>query len=152
MNKNGLINFLIKARTETYAGGKGKVKPILKGSKQLEYKEGNFFYRDIYYVGDRIFSGLEVVYFKQKPVFSISYFGNYKKATEKEIDDILRRALIENKDKTRLWHNVKWKYKNYKYICKSQNRKSIDEIGGEEKILKDKKIIYHFYYAGGVLI
>lgn len=149
MNKDKLQKFLISARTKTYAGGGGKVQPLLSGSDQLEYREGNFFYRDIYYAGNGIFMGLEVVYYNDKPAWSMCYYGNFKKVSEEEIDNILRKALIENWQTTRLWNYVEWTKENYKYVCVPDYQGSIEEMAGSEKIFKNNEQIYYFYYAGG---
>ena len=151
MNKVKLQEFLIKARTNTYAKGKGKVKPALLGSEQLEYKEKSWLYRDVYFIGNGIFAGLETIYFQKKPVWSMSYFGNFKSLSEQEIDKILRKALIENANKTRLWNLVEWEFENYKYICEPDSKAHIDELGGSEKILKNDQQVYFFYYAGGFI-
>lgn len=151
MNKKELTNFLLKARIKTYAGKGGKVKSAFKGSDQLEYSQGKWFYRDIYYTGKGTFMGLDTVYYDNKPVWSSSYYGNYKKMTEKEIDDVLRKALIENWKTTRIWERVEWAYKNYKYICEPDFNGSIEELGGTEKIFKNNKQVYTFYYAGSIL-
>ncbi len=146
-----LLPFLLLARTKTYAGNGGKVKPAFKGSDQLEYKEGKYFYRDIYYTGKGIFTGLEAVYFGNKPVWAMSYAGDFKKMTEQEIDSVLRRALRENWRTARLWHKVAWKSGDYRYICTPNPASSINEIAGAEKILRKGREVYSFYYAGGVV-
>ncbi|MBI1982448.1 MAG: hypothetical protein HYY87_02450 [Candidatus Levybacteria bacterium] len=152
MDKKEALSFLLKARSKTYAGGKGEVRPVFPKLHQLEYREKDFLYRDIYNMGNGIFMGFENVYFKNKPVISTSYFGNFVKTTEEEVDKILRRALIENWETTRLWHNVEWKSKNYTYLCEADTSSgSLDEFSGSEKILKDTKQIYYFYYAGGFI-
>ena len=73
MDKKKLISFLIDARSNTYAGGGGKVKPAFSGSTQLEYKKGGWLYRDVYNLGNKIFMGIETVYLKSKPVWSIKF-------------------------------------------------------------------------------
>ena len=151
MNKVKLQEFLIKARTKTYASGEGKVKPVLLGSVQLEYKEKGWLYRDVYFIGNGIFAGLETIYFQKKPVWSMSYFGNFKSLSEEEIDRILRKALTENANKTRLWNLVEWEFENYKYICEADSKSNINELGGSEKILKNDQQVYFFYYAGGFI-
>lgn len=151
MNKKELERFLIEARTKTYAGDGGKVKPTFKDSTQLEFEKGDFLYRDVYYVGNGIFAGLETVYFKEKPVFSMSYFGNFKGMSEEEVDKILRKALTENREKARLWYDVNWKEGKYKYECSADMKGGIDEIGGSESISKNDKQIYYLYYAGGII-
>jgi len=151
MDKKKLHDFLVKARTKTYAGGGGKVKAAFPGAFQLEYAEGDWFYRDIYNMGNGVFAGLETVYFKNKPVWSDSYYGNFKEMTEKEIDSILRSALVANKDTTRLWNKVEWKKDGFTYFCTPDSSGSIDEAGGLEEVYKGKKRVYFLYYAGAFI-
>ena len=151
MDKKQLQPFLVKARSKTYAAGGGKVKPVFRGSTQHEFKENKWLYRDVYYVGNGLFMGLESVYFGEKPVWSMSYYGNFQKMTERQIDEILRRALIENKEKTRLWYKVEWKNSGYKYLCTPDGPGSIDKMGGMEEIYKGKEKVYFFFYAGGFI-
>lgn len=151
LDKEKLLQFLLKARTKTYAGASGEVEPAFKSSKQLEHKKGNWFYRDVYYTGNGIFMGLEVIHYQQKPVWAMSYYGNFKEMSEEEIDSILREALLENRQNTRIWKKVEWKKDEYKYICEPDFECSIQELAGMEKILKDGKEIYHFLYAGGLI-
>lgn len=150
MNKNDLTQFLLKARTKTYAGDSGNVEPAFKDSFQLEFKDRNWLYRDVYNNGNGIFVGLETVYFENKPVWSMSYFGNYKKLSEEEVDKVLRKSLIEKKDEARLWYEVYYKTGEYKYECEGYG--GIEELGGTEKIYKSGEEVYYFYYAGGTVL
>ena len=84
MDKKKLATFLTEARANTYAGGKGKVKPAFSGSIQLEYREGGWLYRDVSNTGNKIFVGLETVYLENQPVWSMCYYGDFKKMTEKD--------------------------------------------------------------------
>lgn len=149
VDKKKLEAFLIKARTKTYAGGGGKVIPAFIGSYQLEHKEEDWLYRDVYNLGNAIFAGLETVYFKDKPVWTMSYYGDFKALTEEEADKVLRGALIENKDRVRLWHEVNWEKDKFTYSCAGYG--NIDELGGEEEITKSGEKVYYFYYAGGFI-
>ena len=151
MDKKNLHSFLIDARANTYAGNTGKVKPAFPGSTQLEYKEGDWLYRDIYNLGNKIFMGLETVYFKTNPIWSMCYYGNFKGMTENEIDEILRAALIRYKDKTRLWHQVEWKKDNFMYVCIPDYQEGIEEVAGLEEIYRGKDKVYFLYYAGGFI-
>ena len=152
MDKNELINFILKARAKTYAGGGGEVEPAFKNSHQLEYKEGDWFYRDVYYTGKGIFMGLDTVYFQDKAVWSTSYYGNFKKMTEEEVDSVLRAALLDNWETARTWHKVEWQKGNFKYICEPDSASSIEEMSGTEKIFKNNEEVYRFFYAGGLLV
>lgn len=149
MDQKTLEEFLFKARLKTYAGDGGKVPSVLKGSSQLEFTEGDFLYRDVYYTGKNTFVGLETIYYKEKPAFSMSYFGNWGTMTEEEIDLILRGALIANPE-TRAFTDVKWEKDGFVYECATETD-SIDEIGGTEVISKDGEQLYYFYYAGSLL-
>ena len=151
VNKIRLQEFLLQARIKTYSSGGGKVKSAFPDMKQLEYQERDWLYRDIYNLGNGIFMGLETVYFKDAPILSISYFGNFSKVSEEEADKILRGALMEKWDEVRLWHNVKWEHVNYLYTCQADTSGSIEEFSGTEEILKNNEKIYYFYYAGGFI-
>ena len=151
MDKKKLLTFLIDARSNTYAGAEGKVKPAFVGSTQLEYKKGGWLYRDVYNLGNGIFMGLETVYLKNKPVWSMCYYGDFTKMTEKETDEILRAALIKYKEKTRLWYTVEWKKENFKYVCAPDFQVGIEKVAGLEEIYKDKEKVYYLFYAGGLI-
>ncbi len=62
-NKEKILPFLLRARTKTYAGKGGDVKPAFNGSKQLEHKEDKWFYRDVFYVGNGIFTAFGCLHF-----------------------------------------------------------------------------------------
>lgn len=141
--------FLLDARTKTYAASIGKQEAVLPGSVQYGFTEGEFRYQDIYYLGNRIFSGLETVFVGDSPVWTMSYFGDFKQLTEEETDLILRKALIANWETVRLGGKVEWESAEYKYFCDGNG--SIDEIQGTETIHKDGKLVYFFNYAGGLI-
>ena len=149
MNKTDLEKFLLNARTQTYAAAAGKTTPLLPGSVQYEYKDGDYSYRDVYYIGNGIFPGLETISYKDKPVWSMSYFGDFSTMTEEQADGMLRKALIELKDTTRLYARVEKEYQDFTYICDGSG--SIDELRGTEEIYANHKKIYFFYYAGGFI-
>ena len=149
MNKKSLEIFLLNARTQTYAAADGKTKPLLPGSVQYEYQDGDFSYRDTYYIGNGIFPGLETVFYKDKPVWSMSYFGDFSKMTEEQADNMLRKTLIELWETTRIYKHVEKDYGNFKYICDGAG--NIDELSGTEEIFVGKDRVYFFYYAGGFI-
>lgn len=152
METKTLLSFLIHARSNTYAAGnEAKVVPVFPGSTQLEYKKGDWLYRDIYNFGNGIFMGLETIYFKDKPIWSMCYYGDFTKMTEEEIDKILRAALIKYKDKTRLSQKVVWEKDNFKYICTPDFEKGIEQVAGLEEVYKNKEKVYYLFYAGGLI-
>ncbi len=127
------------------------MKPFLAGSDQLEYTEGDLLYRDVYYTGNGLFMGLEVVHLKGKPVLSMSYYGNFKKMTEEEVDGVLKQALLATANTTRIWKHAEWEKGEYKYVCEPDFDGSLDEFAGLEQISKSSESVYRFFYAGGLL-
>ena len=149
MNKDNLEKFLLKARTKTYAAARGKSEPLLPNSVQYEYSDGDFSYRDVYYIGNGIFPGLETVFYKEKPVWSMSYFGDFSKMTEEQADNMLRKALIDLWETTRIYKQVDKDYGDFTYSCAGSG--SIDELNGTEEIYVGEEKVYFFYYAGGFI-
>ncbi len=149
INKDHLTLFLLKARKNTYAGNAGEITPLLIGSRQFEFKEDEFLYRDIFNIGNSKFVGLETIYYKNKPVWSMSYYGNFESLSEEEVDKVLRKALVEKWDNVRLWNNVQYKIDDYVYTNNGSG--DIDEFDGSEKLEKNGKTVYYFYYAGAFI-
>lgn len=135
-----IIDFLITARTKTYASGGGKVEPALDGSTQLEYKEGEYLYRDVYYTGQHTFLGIETIYHNRKPVWSMVYHGDWTTMTEEEIDNILRPALVENAKIARTNQQVNWQKDNFLYKCIGQGTEL--NFHGTETITKSGEKVY----------
>lgn len=71
-----MLDFLVRAKRHTYAShvDDASVTPLLSGSRQLEYREDSFFYRDIYF-GVNYFVGQETVYNEEQPYWAMSYAG-----------------------------------------------------------------------------
>jgi hypothetical protein len=60
--------FLVKAKVNTYAtDGENNEKILPDGTKKLEFKEGDFLYRDRYF-GLNPFIGEEIVFYNGKVV------------------------------------------------------------------------------------
>ncbi len=68
--------FLVEAKRQTYAaqGDDATVAPLVPGARQLEYRQGTFLYRDIYF-GSAFFVGQETVYEGDSPVWAMGYAG-----------------------------------------------------------------------------
>jgi hypothetical protein len=149
MNKESLEKFLLLARSKTYAAAGGKSKSLLPDSVQYEFHEGDYSYRDVYYIGNGIFPGLETVFHKSKPVWSMSYFGDFSKMTEAQVDKMLRKALVELWQSTRMYERVEKDYGDFVYSCEGSG--SIDELEGSETLHVGNEQVYFFYYAGGFI-
>lgn len=148
-----LRDFLIEARSQTYAANKGKTKPLIPGTTQLEYKKGKWLYRDIY-DGEIRFQGREVVYHWQKPIWGMVYEGGIenlsKKIHQKDVYLLLQRVLLKYIDKVRISGEVDYQEDELHYQGKTTNQTNeIGKFWGEENITYKGKIIYQLAYGGG---
>jgi transcriptional regulator with XRE-family HTH domain len=69
-----LIDFLCRAKRETYAANGTKIASSRPSSYDYQYTEGDCTYQDSYFGGEK-FIGEEVLYHKEIPVFSMNYCG-----------------------------------------------------------------------------
>ncbi|MBN2909598.1 hypothetical protein JQC72_08670 [Polycladomyces sp. WAk] len=149
-----LISFLLTAKRSTYAsqGDDATVPPQLQGSKQLEYRDGAYFYRDIYFGMER-FTGMETVYHLDQPVWAMSYGGGVLNISDREqirsIYAFLREALRLGSEEAPYRGPDIWK--NGSLIYLNQWEGTLDRFHGYEEIrLKDTKV-YELRYQGGFI-
>ncbi|MFA5838433.1 MAG: DUF5680 domain-containing protein [Candidatus Paceibacterota bacterium] len=154
MNLDKLTNFLKTAKKNTYAFETAK-KVISQrlGSKDYEYKEGEFVYHDTYF-GSRDFIGEEIVYESEKPIWGMNYNGfildENENIDEKEVYSFLRKALIQDyNDIIPVRGPKNFKIENYEY--KNNISGTLGKFGGREEILKDENVIYYAIFHGGFI-
>jgi hypothetical protein len=89
-------NRTLKKTTYANHGDDFSLPSLVPGSIQLEFAEGDFLYRDIYF-GSRTFAGIETVYQQGTPIWSMVYSGGVTASLGdnrvKEIYSFLREAL-----------------------------------------------------------
>lgn len=151
-----LIHFLLHAKRQTYAAqdDEASAAPLLSGSKQLEYYEAPFFYRDIYF-GMASFVGQETVYFRERPIWAMSYAGGTLPTISDphEIHHIytfLRQALQQVVYERPFRGPQRYHVDPYRYLDSTQG--DITRFRGEEIIMNGDKRIYELRYAGSLLI
>lgn len=84
INLEELAEFLVKAKKAAYAGNGAEVESQRPEFKELEYKEGDWDYRDSY-TGFFLAPGQEVVRFKGKPVWNMSYSGGMREEHQEDV-------------------------------------------------------------------
>lgn len=93
-----LAEFLVEAKTHTYAGDGKEIAPQRPRFKELEFIKGDWNYRDSY-VGFFYAPGQEVARFREVPVWAMSYSGGMRpkyhgqKDFAKETFAFLKKAL-----------------------------------------------------------
>jgi hypothetical protein len=142
-----LNDFLLTAKRSTYAAGGGKVAPCRPCSIDLEYREGAFRYLDSYF-GGRRFSGQEIVYRDDKPVWSMNYYGFLQCANAPDgFSRALRQALLRVERQAPFRGPARFSIGAFQYACESTGE--LDQFRGEETIFFENLEIYRLLFHGG---
>jgi hypothetical protein len=149
MNKTELAKFLVEAKKNTYATQKGKVNSSRKASKDLAYRKGDYFYLDSYF-GRKDFSGEEIVYHKEIPIWGMNYYGKmFEDDLPEGFIETLREALVKVELKEPYRGCREYKRGEYLYSCDVDG--SIDFYHGYEKIDYKGREVYRLYFHGGFI-
>ena len=147
-----IVNFIAEAKKNTYASfGAGKVEPSRLASTDLAYESKSFKdyrYLDTY-VGGANFSGTEVVYFKDSPVWSMNYIGRLLSDEGTHTIDFLTSALA-NVDCTIPYRGPEF-FRNGKYIYVNSVTGDFDWFQGLEKIYYEDEVVHELVYHGGII-
>jgi Domain of unknown function (DUF5680) len=147
-----LAAFLLRAKRATYAvqGDEATVTPLLTGSRQLEYRERELFYRDVYF-GVASFAGLETVYEADAPCWSMAYAGGVLAEASttmvQQIYAFLRGALQRGTVDAPFRGPARHESFGYEYA--NEWRGTVDDFSGAEVIRRDGGVVYELRYAGG---
>lgn len=149
-----LTSFLVEAKRGTYAsqGDDASVQqPLLNGSKQLEYRNGDYFYRDIYF-GMAFFAGQETVEFEDRPVYSMVYSGGVTipNATWDVMGPIYKflQHSLRAADTNSIYRGPS-RYAVDSFTYQNEYEGALDSFHGKELILLDGKKVYELRYSGG---
>jgi hypothetical protein len=142
-----LIDFLVAAKRNTYAAGKGAVIPSRAGAKDLEYTAGGFRYLDSYFGGKR-FSGQEIVYKNGAPVWSMNYFGVLMPdQAPAGFSETLHEALLRVDRQAPFRGPDRYDNGSCRYECKHSG--AIDFFQGTELIFHESSEVYRLFFHGG---
>jgi hypothetical protein len=149
INKKKLCRFLVKAKRCTYAAGDAAQKVMESDqSTTLTFFEGDFKYHDNYFGGEP-YGGREVVFFKNRPVFMMVYYGLVDESVSDfgEVYSVLQGALSlipEN-------HPFRGpdEYVKGESVYRNVYEGEIDKFQGVETITVGDKEVYKATYFGG---
>lgn len=149
------LQFLLDAKSSTYAslGDDASVSPLLAGSRQLEWREGPWLYRDIYF-GTDYFVGQETISWQGSPVWSMGYAGGVvesitSKAQIKDIYSFLRSAMQQISLDYPYRGPQLWQHGEYLYT--NQYQGGLNAFWGQEVITSQGNMVYELHYGGGFL-
>ena len=150
-----VLDFLIRAKQHTYAaqGDEASVNPHLAGSRQLEYREGSFFYRDIYF-GNRYFVGQETVYYIEQPYWAMSYSGGVEPNID-NVDEVRKiyaflRMALRKVSREHIVRGSEW-FVDGDYRYENHTAGEVESFYGTELIRIGDQVVYTLRYSGGIL-
>jgi hypothetical protein len=152
-----LNRFLGKAAKATYAGGGPEVDPEESGFKELEFKQGRWYYKDSY-TGYFQSWGREVVWHDGVPMWTQIYGGGMANKYHKDKKfshntfDFLKKALSAGEKQKRFQPRGpgQFKQKDWEYICEWKG--DISKFIGNEKISFKGEVVFSHFFLGGLII
>lgn len=151
-----LVAFLLAAKRKTYAAqdSDSAVKNIaLAGSKQLEYSTGDWLYRDIYF-GAVQFTGQETIYYKDVPLWAMSYsggmVGGHNSEEIQKTYGFLQDALRLVSDENPLRGPQEFSSGDFTYHSCTQG--ALERFDGQEEIFIKDNLCFSLRYAGGRVV
>jgi len=148
MDTKELCKFLVKAKVNTYAGGReGTI--LTDGSKELTFEEGKIVYKDRYF-GFNPFIGEEVVFYEGRCIWGMNYYGCIipsEDISAKELYAFLREALKRVREEKPFRGPEEYEENCFKYVNNVEG--DVSRFNGTEKIFHKKKEIYKLLYHGG---
>lgn len=155
MNLSKLTKFLIKAKKKAYAGGGKEISSQRPGFKELEYKEGDYYYRDSY-SGFYQAPGQEVVYFQDKPIWAMAYSGGMKKkfhgdeTLAKKTFGFLKKCLLKVPENEPFRGPREFSEGDFSYQMEVEG--DVNDFSGEERIFYQREEVFHQYFIGGMIV
>lgn len=147
-----LIDFLVKAKKQTYANGNvKKVESSRLNSSDYEYTDGKMTYHDTYF-GGTDFIGEEVVYDeRQIPIWAMNYHGITldDDLSEAAVDNALRPALMKVGEDDVLPLRGPKEFVNGEYKYTFEVTGDLDKFEGEESIVRGNEKVYSLLCHGG---
>ena len=149
------VQFLLKAKKSTYAalGDGASVSPLLPGSHQLEFVEGSWLYRDVYF-GGHFFVGQETVYKEGVPTWCMGYAGGLVDEVDPQLKtepvyEFLREAL-RRVDAERPYRGPHT-FQKGELAFSDSGEGYIGNFWGVETVTLRQKIVYRLRYHGGFI-
>jgi len=150
-----LEKFLYDANANGYGGDAKEVEAQRPGFTELEYRSGDWYFRDSY-VGSYFAPGQEFVYFKDKPLWAMAYAGGMKFAYHgqqdlaKETFTFLKKALLAMDPKKPFRGPAEFSEGEWRYV--SSLKGDIKDFVGNEKIYKNDALMFEQNFIGGLVV
>lgn len=146
-----LSAFIVRAKAATYVGDGAHVTPSRAGSHDLRFLDGKWAYYDSYF-GGTDFIGEEVVYYAEKPVWAMNYYGRILRddlLTAAQAGQMIKVGLSRMYQEGRFLGGFEHAENDLTYVDSSEG--SADCFHGREFIRRGQEIAYELVYHGGLI-
>jgi hypothetical protein len=148
----GLLSFILEAKQKCYIGGGKPEAPCRTASLDVAHEEGEYRYLDSYFGGSD-FSGQEVVWLKEQPVWAMSYHGRILRddlITAEQTGTIIKAALSDMyRTKKHFLGGTTFAHEWGTYEDDSTGEH--DSFQGQETIRIGSCVVYRLHYFGGLI-
>jgi len=146
MDSERIIDFLITAKKNTYAGKGAETNSSRVKSHDLVYSESDMMYYDTYLGGEK-FAGEEALWISEKPYWAMNYVGRV--TGENFSGDFLKEALLHVREEMPFRGPSEYVNGVYKYQCMVSG--DFAWFQGKEVISYQDRDIYECYFHGGLI-
>jgi hypothetical protein len=146
-NQSEFVQFLIRAKKNTYAGDGTLSAASRPASKDLKFEQGDYLYLDTY-LGSVDFIGEEAVWHRQEPVWGMNYYGMMLTDEIPEgFSHCLKGALLNAPIEAPYRGPARFQEAAFEYTC--QWKGDLEHFEGAEQIFLNGKQIYQLSFHGG---
>ncbi len=155
MDLDVLARFLVRAKVQAYAGEGSEVSSQRPGFKELEFIEGDWYYRDSY-SGFFLAPGQEVVRYQGVPVWAMAYSGGmlpefhgdtvFAKRTFTFLKQVLLRVEV-----SRPFRGPRF-FQEGDFSYSDSSSGDLTDFVGTESISYRGKEVFRQRYIGGLII
>ena len=148
---NELSTFIVRAKAATYVGDGEHVTPCRLGAHDLRFLDGQWAYHDSYFGGSD-FIGEEVVYFGEKPVWAMNYYGRILRddfLSAAEAGQMIKASLSRMYQQGRFLGGFEHIEDDLTYIDTSEG--NANGFHGREFIRRGQQVAYELLYHGGLI-
>ena len=150
MDLEKLKQFILEASHNTYASEDKDIRKVQKDkSTTITYSNGDWSYHDNYFGGEP-YGGREVVFYKNKPLWMMVYYGWVVDGIDPDrVYPILTKALRNSTiDKP---YRGPDEYIEESTIYANDMEGDVENFRGEERIYDGEELLYIARYMGGII-
>jgi hypothetical protein len=148
---NELNAFIVKAKSATYVGNGEPTTSCRVGSHDLRFTDGKWTYLDSYF-GGTDFIGEEVVFWADKPVWAMNYYGRILRddlITGSQTGQIIKASLSLMYKEGRFLGG--FQHSEHQFTYEDTSEGNADHFHGREIIRYEQDIVYELVYHGGLV-